>query len=134
MTDPEDLNCLLDLICTIKGWNRKQLAAEAGLHRVTLSRLEHGARGLSGPTEEAIREAAGLLPGTWRELAAAIGRARREMVRGPGDGALRSRGDDPFAEVLALASARLGEALENLAGPAGEGADRGPTSSVLGSE
>lgn len=118
MTDPEDLRLVVGLICLIKGWNRKQLARAAGLHRVTVSRLEHGVRNLSDRTEAAIRSTAGLSPDTWRELLAAVGRARREMSRAPAASTKGSKGEDPLAGILALTSVRLAEALEILLAPA----------------
>ncbi|HXU32172.1 MAG TPA: helix-turn-helix transcriptional regulator [Thermoanaerobaculia bacterium] len=118
MNDPEDLRCVVGLVCLIKGWNRKQLARAAGVHRVTLSRLEHGVRHLSDRTDEAFRNAAGLSPEAWRELFAAVARARREMARAPGEPAQGSKGADPLAGLLTLTSARLTEALEILLAPA----------------
>ncbi len=114
MTDPEDLRCVIDFVCLVKGWNRKQFARAAGLHRVTVSRLEHGDRNLSVRTEEALRRAASLLPATWRELLAVVGRARREMARTPGESAGGPKVADPLAGLLDRTSARLTEALEIL--------------------
>lgn len=114
MTDPEDLHCVVGLVCLIKGSSRKQLARAAGLHRVSVSRLEHGVRNLSARSEEAIRGAAGLSAETWRELLAAVGRARREVVRTPGASPVGLSDADPLAALLALTSVRLREALETL--------------------
>ena len=124
MTDREDLRCVIGLVCVLKGWNRKQFARAAGLHRVTVSRLEHGDRGLSSRTEEALRRAAGLLPSTWRELLAVVGRARREMTRSPGERVGGPNAADPLSGLLDRTSARLTEAFEILLAPADPGANR----------
>ncbi len=118
MTDPEDLRLVVGLVCLSKGWNRKQLAHAAGLHRVSVSRLEHGVRNLSGPSEEAIRGAAGLSSDSWRALLAAVGRARREMTCPPDASTKGSTGADPLAGLLALTSIRLTDALDTLLAPA----------------
>ncbi len=114
MTDPEDLRYAIGLVCLLKGWNRKQFAVAARLHRVSVSRIEHGGRTPSTRSEAAIGDAAGLSPETWRDLVAVVGRARREIADGPQTFPKSEKGGDPLAELAAKTIARLGEALETL--------------------
>ncbi len=111
MNGLEDLGTAVAFGRQLKGWSQKDLAREAKLHRVTVSRLEKGARP-SRPSEEAVRCALGFTAEGWLEWIAAVGRARREVAGRP-DARLRSNAD-PMTDLMARLEVRLRTALETI--------------------